>query len=83
LLQRQKIIVGYWDSDNSIYDFSLDDLEQSNSKFSAFIETFTFEKLQNLANELLKKITIRPFYKPTKLLGGQSVRNEEIGALLN
>jgi type I site-specific restriction endonuclease len=72
----KNFIVGYWDSDNYIYDFSLEDLEPSNSKFSAFIEKFTFEKLQNLANELLKKITIRPFYKPTKLLGGQSVRNE-------
>lgn len=75
----KEFIVGYWDSDNSIYDFSLEDLEPSNSKFSAFIEDFSFEKLQNLANELLKKITIRPFYKPSRLLGGQSVRNEEIG----
>lgn len=76
----QRFISGHWDTDKPTYDLVLDQLHPGNIDFFNFIEEFNTEQLQSIASSLLHKLTPNRFFKPTRLLGGLSVRNEEIGS---
>lgn len=75
----QEIIAGYWDSDAPNFTVRSEYVESTNPIFAKFVDFVSASTLDTEASRLLQQLTKRPFTKPTKLLGGQSVRNEEIG----
>ena len=46
---------------------------------AGFADDFKFEKLQESANQLHLEFRADQYYQPVKMLGGQVVRNEEVG----
>lgn len=75
----QELIAGHWDSDAPNYTINSEYIEVTNPLFAMFVEFVSASTLSAEANTILQRLTKRPFTKPTKLIGGQSVRNEEIG----
>ncbi len=74
----RNLIAGFADSDPK-YELTFEDLDPINPKFFEFIDEFKFDKLQKLANQLHLDFHSERYYQPVKMLGGQSIRNEEVG----
>jgi predicted RNA-binding protein with RPS1 domain len=72
------LIAGFTDAEPK-YKLSLNELDPINSTFFDFVDDFKFEKLQELANQLHLEFRADQYYQPVKMLGGQAVRNEEVG----
>ena len=74
-----ELIAGSWDSNTPNHRLGLEQLQVTNQQFADLSKYVGFEALNERAVQLSEKLTNRPFHKPIKLLGGYSVRNEEIG----
>ena len=72
------LIAGFADAEPK-YELSLNELDPINSTFFDFVDDFKFEKLQESANQLHLEFRADQYYQPVKMLGGQVVRNEEVG----
>lgn len=75
----RRIIASFSDSDDSRYDLSLDELDPVNPNFFKFIDEFNAGKLRIVAEQLQTELYSSRYYQPLRKLGGQSVRNEEVG----
>lgn len=72
-------ILCYWDSSTPEVQLTLDELDASNQKYAELINIAGKRALESRASDLLNRLARRPMFRPTKLIGGHSVRNEEIG----
>jgi len=70
---------GYSDDDTPKHQISLYKLEVLNPIFSSFIDDFKFQTLQEEANALHIKHRAERYYQPLRMIGGQAIRNEEVG----
>lgn len=68
-----------WDTTDIEIDVSDNPLSSLSVEFEEIAEFLNPSTLKSRSNRLLENLTSRPYYKPTQLLGGTSVRNEEIG----
>jgi predicted kinase len=75
----REIWAGYADAIEAELKIPETDLDPSSRLFGNLIEFCSRDTLQTNITELTAKLIKRPFYLPTQLLGGYSVRNEEIG----
>ncbi|MEP1781633.1 type I restriction endonuclease [Reichenbachiella sp.] len=75
----KRIFAGFWDSDVPIHKFDSDNYSSSDIKFSAFVDFACNETLLKELDELNKKLRKgKRFHKPTRMLGGKTVQNEEL-----
>jgi len=75
----QQLIAGSWDSSNPAHSISVDQIAASDPSFSQLIEYAGVKALDKEAEVIRARLKKREFFLPTRLLGGQTVRNEEIG----
>lgn len=75
----EDLLASSWDSAEPEYQLKLEALDVSDSRFAAFIETACRKALQAHADSLRARFAEKPLVKPTHLLGGMSVRNEQVG----
>jgi hypothetical protein len=76
----RSILYGYWDQDSPIAEFDCADISASNIDYAKFVDTLCRDKLAKLADEIKKTFTpISKMVRPINLVGGVSVRNEEVG----
>lgn len=78
-INGRRLMVGPWDSDSPKHQFSITDLDTASESFALLQSEVAYSRLSQIAAGLGNSLTKRPFFKPTRILGGQSVRNEEIG----
>jgi len=74
-----RLWAGPVDSNTPAFDVAIDELHSSSQTLSDLQSEIAITAIEPVAAELAASLTQRPFRKPLKLLGGQSVRNEEIG----
>ncbi len=75
----QHIVSTAADSTSVDHDVALENMTVSDIGFSALVDALGRQALQRHADRLRDKLAKRPFERPVSLLGGLSVRNEEIG----
>jgi DNA-directed RNA polymerase subunit E'/Rpb7 len=75
----KQFIAGFSDTDNPQYNLSLEELDPANTQFFGFISDFNLDRLQETADKLHKTLYKDKYYQPVKMLGGQAIRNEEVG----
>ena len=74
-----KLIAGSWDSATPNYEIEISSWVSTDSEFSAFIELFCYRQIQKSSQEIRKTLrTNVKFIKPTHLLGGKYIRNQQI-----
>lgn len=74
------ILAGYTDQDRAKYDIKDDCLNLYSEEMSKFISEFQREGVTKIYQEISSSIRPRRFWKPSKLIGGQAIRKEEITA---
>jgi hypothetical protein len=67
-----------WDSDRPLASFSLDQADPSDINFSQLASILQRNVLQDIVYKMLRALNERQFYRPVNLVGGRSVRDEEI-----
>ena len=72
------LLVGSTDAAAPSIELSFDDLHSASLKFASFLEIAGREKLKQHADAIRASISAHPLYRPTRLIGGESVRNEEV-----
>lgn len=73
-----ELVYGLADSENTIL-LDIDDINVSSQKFAELQEAIGWAKLQKHAANLNIRRKPSRYWKPKKLLGGNSVQNEEVG----
>jgi len=68
-----------WDTGTIDVHITHDHIDPADIQFDNFVNLNSRKTLQSLADEILLKIKPKNYYRPTSLLGGHSIRNEEIG----
>jgi hypothetical protein len=61
------------------FSLKLEELQASSQAFADLQTAISFSSLEEIANRLAESIATKPLRKPTRLVGGTSLRNEEIG----
>ncbi len=73
------LYAGMWDNANPKFNIPISEWEVTNNNFSAFLENFSYSRLNKFAIEMRKKIrTEVVFKKPLFLLGGKYIQNQSI-----
>jgi energy-coupling factor transporter ATP-binding protein EcfA2 len=75
----KRLWAGPVDSATPKFDLALEELDSSSLPFASLQAEISITPLERNATNLAQSLVRRPFKKPTRLVGGQSVRNEEIG----
>lgn len=80
IVSNGKATEGYsWDSDTPIFRFSISDMVSTNANFSKCLEILSPSNISEIENELLTRINPKTtYFKPLLMLGGRSIRNEEL-----
>jgi energy-coupling factor transporter ATP-binding protein EcfA2 len=75
----RQLWAGHVDSDTPKFLLGLEDLDASSPIFASMQLEVSLAPLEQTSTRLIEKLVKRPYKKATRLVGGQSVRNEEIG----
>jgi hypothetical protein len=67
-----------WDSDAPLASFALDEADPANLNFGKVFEVLQAKSLREFSYEQLSRMFQKRFFRPLNMVGGQSVRNEEI-----
>jgi len=68
-----------YDTDTPDLALEFEDFDLTNEKHEAFIRELCRSTCQKVVNETLGRLTSRPLFQAKHFLGGQSVRNEDVG----
>jgi energy-coupling factor transporter ATP-binding protein EcfA2 len=74
-----KLLCSPWDSASPDIDIEFSNISAGSIDFEKLISTIGKTTADGWTKRILSRFAKRPLSKPTALLGGQSVRNEEIG----
>jgi len=75
----KRTILSKWDSNSVIAQFRLEDTSSAHIEYSKFVSIASRTAVEALAKAIRTNTSPQTRIQPTHLLGGQSVRNEEIG----
>jgi hypothetical protein len=75
----KKIVSSSWDSSTVDASVEFNEVDASSSDYAKLLALSSRANLQEHAHKLLQSITKRPYHLPLAILGGRTVRNEEIG----
>lgn len=73
------LVAGEWDADSPTHRIPFSELHPASRLFAEWVDRYERARHQEWADRIRAAEASRPFKRPTKLLGGQSTRNEEIG----
>lgn len=73
------VLAGRWDNSEPVHKVDCTMFEPSNESFANLLDFAGSTSVTGKSRSILESMTTRPFHRPTRFLGGQSVRNEEIG----
>lgn len=68
-----------WDTSDAELRIPLDSINTATAIYNEFQEIHQRDRLRAYATTILESITQRPFKMPLQIVGGRTVRNEEIG----
>jgi len=74
-----KLLAGSWDSATPSFEIEILNWVPTDSKFSAFIELFCYREIRKSSQDIRKILRTNViFRKPTHLLGGRHIRNQQV-----
>jgi hypothetical protein len=74
-----EFIVGKWDTTEVSHSLNFSDINLASTAFANVLKALQRESLSPDADAFRRRTTKRPFWRPVSEMGGNSVRNEEIG----
>jgi Cdc6-like AAA superfamily ATPase len=73
-----RMLAGAYDHSQPTHTLEADDFSVYSERIAAFIEEYGFKALHRFYDSILPQIRPTRFWKPGRLVGGISVRNEEV-----
>ena len=74
-----RTLTSAWDFATPDCALGFDDLSLGSAKYAEFVALNCRDSLQRHANAILDSLQKRPFHMPLMILGGRTVRDEEVG----